>query len=186
MRCRRSISRCGLRSASAPAAPAPAVDTFDRDPGLRSAASAGSGGDGMIAKRCTTRHRATGRSKMQWRTPTTCAATSTTCAHARRARPRHRHHDRRHQGWSADVAIAMGRSSSPTILLLEERSADDFGRYRRVRKHCRSASSRRDPFTRFDLRPFFENPVAFRYCSRPHARWFHDLRKIAVVADTGA
>jgi L-alanine-DL-glutamate epimerase-like enolase superfamily enzyme len=91
------------------------------------------------------------------------------------------------QGWSADVAIAMGRKFEPyDIYWLEEPvPADDFKGYRRVADALPiRIVGGETHFTRFDLRPFFETPCIPILQPDPMRGGFTDLRKIAVVADT--
>jgi L-alanine-DL-glutamate epimerase-like enolase superfamily enzyme len=91
------------------------------------------------------------------------------------------------QGWTADMAIAMARKIEPyDIYWLEEPvPADDFKGYMRVAE----ASPIRivggeTHFTRFDLRPFFENPRIPILQPDPMRGGYTDLRKIATIADT--
>jgi L-alanine-DL-glutamate epimerase-like enolase superfamily enzyme len=91
------------------------------------------------------------------------------------------------QGWSADVAIQMGRKFEPCdVYWLEEPvPADDFKGYMRV---AEALSIRvvggETHFTRFDLRPFFENPRIPILQPDPMRGGFTDLRKTAVLAET--
>jgi L-alanine-DL-glutamate epimerase-like enolase superfamily enzyme len=91
------------------------------------------------------------------------------------------------QGWSADTAIEVGHKIEPyDIYWLEEPvPADDFKGYLRV---AQALSMRvvggETHFTRFDLRPFFENPCIPILQPDPMRGGFTDLRKIAVLADT--
>jgi len=91
------------------------------------------------------------------------------------------------QGWTADVAIDMGRKLEPyDIYWLEEPvPADDFKGYMRV---ARALSMRvvggETHFTRFDLRPFFESPLIPVLQPDPMRGGFSDLRKTAVLAET--
>jgi L-alanine-DL-glutamate epimerase-like enolase superfamily enzyme len=65
------------------------------------------------------------------------------------------------QGWTADVAIQMGLELEPyDIYWLEEPvPADDFKGYMRVAESLpMRIVGGETHFTRFDLRPFFENP----------------------------
>ena len=83
-------------------------------------------------------------------------------AHARGARPRHRHHDRR-QPWAGPPtsrSTRAARSSDYDIYWLEEPvPADDFKGYMRVADALPiRIVGGETHFTRFDLRPFFENP----------------------------
>src|SRR6266852_3532671 len=91
------------------------------------------------------------------------------------------------QGWSADVAIGMGRKIEPyDIYWLEEPvPADDFKGYLRVAAALPiRIVGGETHFTRFDLRPFFENPYVPILQPDPMRGGFTDLRKSAVVADT--
>ena len=91
------------------------------------------------------------------------------------------------QGWSADTAIDIGRKIEPyDIYWLEEPvPADDFAGYMRV---AQALSMRivggETHFTRFDLRPFFEQPLIPILQPDPMRGGFTDLRKTAVLADT--
>ena len=91
------------------------------------------------------------------------------------------------QGWTADVAILMGRKFDPyDIYWLEEPvPADDFKGYMRV---AQALSMRvvggETHFTRFDLRPFFEDPRIPILQPDPMRGGFTDLRKTAVLAET--
>src|SRR5260370_31229886 len=91
------------------------------------------------------------------------------------------------QGWSVDVAIAMGRNFEPyDIYWLEEPvPADDFNGYRRVADALPiRIVGGETHFTRFDLRPFFDNPCLPILQPDPMRGGFTDLRKIAVSAAT--
>lgn len=91
------------------------------------------------------------------------------------------------QGWSADVAIQMGRKfEAYDVYWLEEPVlADDFAGYSRV---ARALDLRvvggETHFTRYDLRPFFETPCVPILHPDPMRGGFTDLRKIAALADT--
>src|SRR5439155_18911561 len=91
------------------------------------------------------------------------------------------------QGWTADVAIQMGRKfEAYDIYWLEEPvPADDFKGYMRVAEalDLRIVGGETH-FTRFDLRPFFENPRLPILQPDPMRGGFTDLRKIATLADT--
>src|SRR5271165_1216725 len=91
------------------------------------------------------------------------------------------------QGWNADTAIEVGRKIEPyDIYWLEEPvPAHDFKGYMRI---AEALSIRivggETHFTRFDLRPFFENPCVSILQPDPMRGGFTDLRKTAVLADT--
>jgi L-alanine-DL-glutamate epimerase-like enolase superfamily enzyme len=91
------------------------------------------------------------------------------------------------QGWTADVAIDVGRKLEPyDVYWLEEPvPADDFKGYMRV---AEALSIRvvggETHFTRFDLRPFFECPRIPILQPDPMRGGFTDLRKTAVLAET--
>ena len=91
------------------------------------------------------------------------------------------------QGWTADVAIQMGRKIEPyDIYWLEEPvAADDFKGYLRVAEALPiRIVGGETHFTRFDLRPFFENPRIPILQPDPMRGGFTDLRKTSVLADT--
>src|SRR5947209_5684822 len=91
------------------------------------------------------------------------------------------------QGWSADVAIQMGRKFEDyDIYWLEEPVlADDFAGYRRVAQALDlRVVGGETHFTRYDLRPFFETPCVPILQPDPMRGGFTDLRKIAALADT--
>ncbi len=91
------------------------------------------------------------------------------------------------QGWTADTAIQMGRKLEPyDIYWLEEPvPADDFKGYLRVAEALPiRIVGGETHFTRFDLRPFFENPRIPILQPDPMRGGFTDLRKISVLADT--
>ena len=91
------------------------------------------------------------------------------------------------QGWTADVAINQGRKIVDyDIYWLEEPvPADDFKGYMRVAEALPiRIVGGETHFTRFDLRPFFENPRIPILQPDPMRGGFTDLRKIAVLADT--
>jgi L-alanine-DL-glutamate epimerase-like enolase superfamily enzyme len=91
------------------------------------------------------------------------------------------------QGWTADTAIVMGRKIEPyDIYWLEEPvPADDFKGYMRVAEALPiRIVGGETHFTRFDLRPFFENPKIPILQPDPMRGGFTELRKIAVLADT--
>ena len=90
-------------------------------------------------------------------------------------------------GWTADVAILMGRKFQPyDIYWLEEPVvADDFAGYRRVAEALDTRIVGGEThFTRHDLKPFFENPCLPILQPDPMRGGMTELRKIAAVADT--
>ena len=92
------------------------------------------------------------------------------------------------QGWTADVAIDVGRKIEQyDIYWLEEPvPADDFKGYMRVAEALPTIRvvGGETHFTRFDLRPFFENPRIPILQPDPMRGGFTDLRKTAILADT--
>jgi L-alanine-DL-glutamate epimerase-like enolase superfamily enzyme len=91
------------------------------------------------------------------------------------------------QGWTADVAINQGRQIvDHDIYWLEEPvPADDFKGYMRVANALPiRIVGGETHFTRYELRPFFENPCCPILQPDPMRGGFTDLRKIAVLADT--
>jgi L-alanine-DL-glutamate epimerase-like enolase superfamily enzyme len=91
------------------------------------------------------------------------------------------------QGWTADVAILMGRKFEDyDVYWLEEPVlADDFSGYMRVAEalDLRIVGGETH-FTRFDLRPFLENPRLPILQPDPMRGGLTDLRKTAAIADT--
>ena len=82
------------------------------------------------------------------------------------------------QGWTADVAINQGRKIADyDIYWLEEPvPADDFKGYMRVADALPiRIVGGETHFTRFDLRPFFENPKLPDPAARSDARRLHGL-----------
>jgi L-alanine-DL-glutamate epimerase-like enolase superfamily enzyme len=91
------------------------------------------------------------------------------------------------QGWTADVAIDVGRKIEKyDIYWLEEPvPADDFAGYMRVAEALPiRIVGGETHFTRFDLRPFFQNPCIPILQPDPMRGGFTDLRKTAALADT--
>jgi L-alanine-DL-glutamate epimerase-like enolase superfamily enzyme len=90
------------------------------------------------------------------------------------------------QGWTADLAIHVGRRIERyDVYWLEEPvPAEDFKGYMRV---AQALSIRvvggETHFTRFDLRPFFEHPCIPILQPDPMRGGFTDLRKTAVLAE---
>jgi L-alanine-DL-glutamate epimerase-like enolase superfamily enzyme len=90
-------------------------------------------------------------------------------------------------GWSADVAIEMGRKFEKyNIYWLEEPvPADDFAGYARVAAALdMRVVGGETHFTRYDLRPFFTNPCLPILQPDPMRGGMTDLRKISALADT--
>ena len=90
-------------------------------------------------------------------------------------------------GWSADLAIEMGRKFEKyDIYWLEEPvPADDFAGYQRIAAALdMRVVGGETHFTRYDLRPFFINPCLPILQPDPMRGGMTDLRKIATLADT--
>jgi len=90
-------------------------------------------------------------------------------------------------GWTADVAILMGRKfEAYDIYWLEEPViADDFAGYMRIAEALdMRIVGGETHFSRFDLRPFLENPRLPILQPDPMRGGLTDLRKIAAIADT--
>jgi L-alanine-DL-glutamate epimerase-like enolase superfamily enzyme len=91
------------------------------------------------------------------------------------------------QGWTADVAIPMARKfEAYDVYWLEEPvPAHDFAGYRRI---AQATSVRivggENHFTRYDLRPFFEDPCVPILQPDVMRGGLTELRKIAAVAET--
>ena len=90
-------------------------------------------------------------------------------------------------GWTADVAILMGRKFQDyDVYWLEEPvGPDDFAGYFRIAAalDLRIVGGETH-FTRFDLKPFFENPRLPILQPDPMRGGLTELRKIATLADT--
>jgi L-alanine-DL-glutamate epimerase-like enolase superfamily enzyme len=90
-------------------------------------------------------------------------------------------------GWTADVAVLMGRKFEDyDVYWLEEPvMPDDFAGYLRIAEalDLRIVGGETH-FTRFDLKPFFENPRLPILQPDPMRGGLTELRKIATVADT--
>jgi len=90
-------------------------------------------------------------------------------------------------GWTADIAILMGRKfQNYDVYWLEEPVVpDDFAGYLRIAEalDLRIVGGETH-FTRFDLKPFFENPRLPILQPDPMRGGLTELRKIATVADT--
>ena len=90
-------------------------------------------------------------------------------------------------GWTADVAIQMGRKFQDyDVYWLEEPVVpDDFAGYLRIAEALDlRVVGGETHFTRFDLKPFFENPRLPILQPDPMRGGLTDLRKIATIADT--
>ena len=90
-------------------------------------------------------------------------------------------------GWTADIAIQMGRKFEEYgIYWLEEPVvAADFAGYMRVAEALdMRVVGGETHFTRYDLRKFFEKPVLPILQPDPMRGGLTELRKIAVLADT--
>jgi L-alanine-DL-glutamate epimerase-like enolase superfamily enzyme len=90
-------------------------------------------------------------------------------------------------GWTADIAIQMGRKFQDyDVYWLEEPvTPDDFAGYLRIAEalDLRIVGGE-SHFTRFDLKPFFENPLLPILQPDPMRGGLTDLRKVAAIADT--
>jgi L-alanine-DL-glutamate epimerase-like enolase superfamily enzyme len=90
-------------------------------------------------------------------------------------------------GWSADTAIEMGRKFQDYDLYWMEEPvpAEDFAGYRRIAKALTlRIAGGENHFTRYDLRPFFEDPCVPILQPDVMRGGLTELRKIATLADT--
>ena len=90
-------------------------------------------------------------------------------------------------GWTADQAIIAGKHFQEYDLYWMEEPvvADDFAGYMRVAdKLDTRVVGGETHFTRYDLRPFLENPNLPMLQPDPMRGGFTELRKIAIIADT--
>ena len=148
----------------------------------------GSGGDGMIAKALHYKERGYKAIKMQ---VAHTADLATDLDNVRRMReavgPDIDIMIDVNMGWTADVAILMGRKFEDyDVYWLEEPVVpDDFAGYFRIAEalDLRIVGGETH-FTRFDLKPFFENPRLPILQPDPMRGGLTDLRKIATLADT--
>ena len=148
----------------------------------------GSGGDGMIAKALHYKERGYKAIKMQ---VAHTASLATDLDNVRRMRealgPDVDIMIDVNMGWTADVAIQMGRKFQDyDVYWLEEPVVpDDFAGYFRIADalDLRIVGGETH-FTRFDLKPFFENPKLPILQPDPMRGGLTELRKIATVADT--
>ena len=148
----------------------------------------GSGGDGMIAKALHYKERGYKAIKMQ---VAHVADLRTDLDNVKRMREALGHDVDImidvNMGWTADVAIQMGRKFQDyDVYWLEEPvPPDDFAGYLRIAEalDLRIVGGETH-FTRFDLKPFFENPKLPILQPDPMRGGLTELRKIATVADT--
>ena len=148
----------------------------------------GSGGDGMIAKALHYKERGYKAIKMQ---VAHTASLATDLDNVRRMRealgPDIAIMIDVNMGWTADVAIQMGRKFQDyDVYWLEEPVVpDDYAGYFRIAEalDLRIVGGETH-FTRFDLKPFFENPKLPILQPDPMRGGLTELRKIATVADT--
>jgi L-alanine-DL-glutamate epimerase-like enolase superfamily enzyme len=149
----------------------------------------GSGGDGMIAKALHYKERGYKAIKMQMAHTANLRGDVENVKRMREALgPDIAIMIDINQGWNADVAISQGRKIMDyDIYWLEEPvPADDFKGYMRVAEALAGIRivGGETHFTRFDLRPFFENPRVSILQPDPMRGGYTDLKKISVIADT--
>jgi len=148
----------------------------------------GSGGDGMIAKALDYKERGYKAIKMQMAHNHTLRQDVDNVKRMREALgPDMDIMIDINMGYTAEVAISQGRKIADyDIYWLEEPvPADDFKGYMRVAQALPiRIVGGETHFTRFDLRPFFENPCCPILQPDPMRGGYTDLRKIAVIADT--
>ena len=148
----------------------------------------GSGGDGMIAKALHYKERGYKAIKMQ---VAHVGDLATDLDNVRRMRealgPDIAIMIDVNMGWTADIAIQMGRKLQDyDVYWLEEPVvADDFAGYLRIAEalDLRIVGGETH-FTRFDLKPFFEHARLPILQPDPMRGGYTDLRKISVLADT--
>ncbi len=90
-------------------------------------------------------------------------------------------------GWTADTAIQAGNriDEYDPYWLEEPVVCEDFAGYRRVAQALKTRIvGGESHFTRYDLRPFFEQPTTPILQPDPMRGGLTELRKIAAVADT--
>jgi len=148
----------------------------------------GSGGDGMIAKALHYKERGYKAIKMQ---VAHTADLTTDLDNVRRMREALGSGIEImidvNMGWTADVSIQMGRKFQEyDVYWLEEPvTPDDFAGYLRIAEALDlRVVGGETHFTRFDLKPFFENPRLPILQPDPMRGGLTDLRKIASIADT--
>src|ERR1700733_1983257 len=148
----------------------------------------GSGGDGMIAKALTYKERGYKAIKMQVAHTDDLAADVDNVKRMREAvGPGIDIMIDVNMGWTADVAILMGRKFQDyDVYWLEEPVVpDDVPGYLRIAEALDlGIVGGETHFPRFDLKPFFENPRLPILQPDPMRGGLTDLRKIATVADT--
>jgi L-alanine-DL-glutamate epimerase-like enolase superfamily enzyme len=148
----------------------------------------GSGGDGMIAKALHYKERGYKAIKMQMAHNHTLRQDVDNVKRMREALgPDMDIMIDINMGYTAEVAISQGlKIADYDIYWLEEPvPADDFKGYMRVAEAVPiRIVGGETHFTRFDLRPFFENPRCPILQPDPMRGGYTDLRKIAVIADT--
>ncbi len=148
----------------------------------------GAGGDGMIAKALHYKERGYKAIKMQ---VAHTASLATDLDNVRRMRealgPDIAIMIDVNMAWTADIAIQMGRKFQDyDVYWLEEPVVpDDYAGYFRIADalDLRIVGGETH-FTRFDLKPFFENPKLPILQPDPMRGGLTELRKIATVADT--
>jgi L-alanine-DL-glutamate epimerase-like enolase superfamily enzyme len=148
----------------------------------------GSGGDGMIAKALNYKERGYKAIKMQVAHTDDLPADLDNVRRMREALgPGVDIMIDVNMGWTADVAIQMGRKfQDHGVYWLEEPvTPDDFAGYLRIAEalDLRIVGGETH-FGRFDLKPFFENPRLPILQPDPMRGGYTDLRKIATLADT--
>jgi L-alanine-DL-glutamate epimerase-like enolase superfamily enzyme len=148
----------------------------------------GSGGDGMIAKALHYKERGYKAIKMQVAHTADLVTDLDNVARMREAvGPDIDIMIDVNMGWTADVAIQMGRKFEDyNVYWLEEPVVpDDFAGYLRIAEALDlRVVGGETHFTRFDLKPFFENPRLPILQPDPMRGGLTELRKIATVADT--
>ena len=189
-RCRRSTSRCGTRIGKRANLPLHRLWGHVRSqlPAYGCGCFRGSGGDGMIAKALHYKSQGYKAIKMQMAHTDDLRGDLDNVKRMREALgPDIDIMIDINQGWTADVAINQGRKIVDyDIYWLEEPvPADDFKGYMRVADALPiRIVGGETHFTRFDLRPFFENPKVPILQPDPMRGGYTDLRKISVLADT--
>jgi L-alanine-DL-glutamate epimerase-like enolase superfamily enzyme len=148
----------------------------------------GSGGDGMIAKAIHYKERGYKAIKMQVAHSASLAADLDNVRRMREALgPDIAIMIDVNMGWTADVAIQMGRKfqDNDVYWLEEPVGPDDFAGYLRIAEalDLRIVGGETH-FTRFDLKPFFEHPRLPILQPDPMRGGLTDLRKTAAIADT--
>ena len=148
----------------------------------------GSGGDGMIAKALYYKERGYTAIKMQMAHTNDLRGDVDNVRRMREALGPDMHiMIDINMGWTADVAINQGRKilDYDVYWLEEPVPPDDFKGYMRVAEALPiRIVGGETHFTRFDLRPFFDNPACPILQPDPMRGGFTDLRKTAVLADT--